>query len=82
MSEELWCVVVEGPDDIHPAPSRDEAEKGAIRLNEYWKKEREVGDVLLNFVAKPWPYSAEGHQRRVNEFGAIFGTSSGNGEGQ
>lgn len=65
---ELWCVNVQGPDDVHAAPSKEAAEKRADELNAFFAK----GDAAhaddphwphLKAVVVPWMYSAESHAK-------------------
>jgi hypothetical protein len=60
---DLWCVHVEGPDDMLPMPSKEAAEKEAERMNEAWRNRREPSEWDPNFkaVAKLWPYSMQEH---------------------
>lgn len=57
---DLWCMHAIGPDDVHAAPSKEEAEQAAAWYNERFKNEPEV-----RFEAIPWPHSAESHARAV-----------------
>lgn len=63
--DELWCVHVEGPDDLYAAESKEAAQQHADALNAtiaraiaadpsgHWQ--------LCNAVVAPWPYSTESH---------------------
>lgn len=62
---DLWCVHIEGPDDMIAMPSREAAEAEAKLLNESWRKDGHEYDPVLNAVAKPWPYSAEQHAKDI-----------------
>jgi hypothetical protein len=60
---ELWCVHVEGPDDIFPMPSKEEAEKEAAEINAVAAREFEDhgDDIMFRAVVVIYPYSAESH---------------------
>lgn len=64
----LWCVHVLGPDDMHPAPSKEEAERACEALREYRRDEPHI-----SFVAEPWPYSETSHAADVKFFYAVTG---------
>ena len=38
VAELLWCVYVQGPDDVIPAPNRDKAVAWANRINQVAEK--------------------------------------------
>lgn len=64
-SAQLWCLHIEGPDDIHPAPSKAHAEKAAEWFNKRYAGEQ---DVMMRAVVEPYPYSAESHAEGVDSF--------------
>ena len=72
MADELWCLHVLGPDDLHPAPSKEAAERAAEHLSRYYGGKQM--DPPISFEAKLWPYSAESHAQDVRFFYAITGT--------
>lgn len=53
----LWALLIEGPDEMHAAPSREAAEATAARMNGYQALQR-AGVVSK---AVPWPYAPEIH---------------------
>lgn len=65
----LWCLHVLGPDDVHPAPSRAEAERAAEFMNARYSSK----DPPLSFEAAPWPYSALSHAEDVDSFYTMTG---------
>lgn len=71
---DLWCVHVLGPDDVHAAPSKVEAERAAAHLSAYWKSSRPDDD-LVSFEVIPWPHSAESHAESVRFFYVETGLS-------
>ncbi len=66
---ELWCVHLEGPDDMLPAPSKEEAEAMAVLLNcAIARRMRiELCDIP-KAVAKPWPLTTDGWLSGVDHF--------------
>lgn len=70
MANELWCVHVLGPDDMHPAPSKEEAERAVAALSEYRRD-----DPHISFEAIPWPYSETSHVADVKFFYPTVGLS-------
>ena len=71
LASELWCLHIQGPDDLHPAPSREAAESAAIRTNEYFATRFANRDELapwMKAVAMVWPYSAESHAESLGEW--------------
>jgi Lar family restriction alleviation protein len=69
MGTELWCMHIQGPDDVHAAPSKAHAERAAELFNA-----RFVGvmDVLCKAVVEPWPHSPESHAADVEKFCATW----------
>lgn len=70
----LWCLHIQGPDDMHPAPSRAHAELGAHLLNE-WVASRDVKDEGypgIEGVVAIWPHSPEAHAAEAGEFAERF----------
>jgi len=59
----LWCIHVEGPDDMIAMPSKETAERDAEIMNNGWRGRRDPSpnDPGFNAVAVEWPYSAEQH---------------------
>jgi hypothetical protein len=79
-NEELWCVHVSGPDDLHPAPSKEAAEVAVWHLTRYWSQAghpRHELDPVLSFAVEAWPYSAESHAEGVKTFYVDTGTFEG-----
>lgn len=73
MADQLWCVHVLGPDDMHPAPSKEEAERAAKHMTDYYGPGPH--DPPISFEAKPWPYSETSHVADLKEFYTLFGLS-------
>lgn len=67
-ADELWCLHILGPDDVHPAPSREHAERAAAAFNERFGPLATKDDVLMEAVAAPWPHDAESHAELVGQF--------------
>lgn len=63
---ELWCLHILGPDDVHAAPNKAEAERAVGFLAEYYKDDRM--DPPISFEAIPWPHSPESHAEDVKFF--------------
>lgn len=57
MNEELWCLHLQGPDDVHAAPSREAAEHVAAKINRAFA----AHDIQPSAVAARWPHSPESH---------------------
>lgn len=70
MTEKLWCVHVEGPDDLIPAHSIMEAHKLAATLRA-WAASSNVDTIIGDIRIIEWPYSDDGHeealQRRMRD---------------
>lgn len=62
----LWCLHIEGPDDVHPAPSKAHAEVAAKRFNDYFRGS--INNIPCRAVVEAWPHSAESHAETVAEF--------------
>lgn len=58
----LWCVHVQGPDDVHAMPSRAAALERANELNEcFGRHPYEDGDPIMRAVVIEWPHAADLH---------------------
>jgi hypothetical protein len=68
----LWCLHIEGPDDVHPAPSKAYAEAAALLFNARFAPVSEETDVLIRAVVAPWPHSPESHAETVERFALDF----------
>lgn len=68
--EELWCLHILGPDDVHAAPSKEHAERAAERFNEIHGPVAASAGVMCRAVAAPWPHSPESHAEDVGLFEA------------
>jgi hypothetical protein len=66
--EPLWCMHVQGPDDLYPAPSKEVAEIGAQVFNRLYGEKSESSGILMKAVVAPWPYSPESHAEEAAEF--------------
>lgn len=73
MVNELWCLHVLGPDDVHPAPSKEEAERAAKFLSEYYRDD--PMDPPISFEAIPWMHSPESHAEGLKFFYVETGLS-------
>jgi hypothetical protein len=70
----LWAVNIDGPGDIFPARSREDAIALATAFNAWWLKEMSPHlrdhDPVLWASPVQWPYSAELHAANVmGEYG-------------
>lgn len=58
MTRELWCLHIEGPDDVLAAPSREAAQEAAERLQQWLDaRPKHELDPLVRCVVEPWPHS-------------------------
>lgn len=69
IGDKLWCLHIIGPDDVHPAPSKEEAERAAMWVN---AKFSDVKDVLIKAEVIEWPHSPESHSRSVSDFSKLW----------
>ena len=69
VDDHLWCLHIIGPDDVHPAPSKEQAERAATWVNARFS---EVKDVLIKAEVIEWPHSPESHARGVAEFSKLW----------
>lgn len=59
---QLWCVHVEGPDDVYAAASREAARKHADTLNKAIDRmPHHPDDPICRAVVAVWPHSPESH---------------------
>lgn len=68
LSEQLWCVHIEGLDDFVAAVSREAAEREAAAINAYLDSAKENGQAATRIVrasATVWPYAPAGHARSL-----------------
>ena len=65
MSEELWCVHIEGVDDFVATGSREAAEREAAAINAYLDSQDNPPIPRLRASAAVWPYTVEGHARSL-----------------
>ncbi|ACC72858.1 hypothetical protein Bphy_3723 [Paraburkholderia phymatum STM815] len=70
MSEELWCVHIEGPDDFVATSSREAAEREASAINAYLdsakgRLQERAPTRMVRASAAVWPYTAAGHARSL-----------------
>ena len=66
----LWCVHVQGPDDLIAMPSKDAADLQAAKINKSIGRDWEHGDPEITAIATFWPYSAEAHAVALAEMQA------------
>lgn len=64
---QLWALLIDGPDEMHPAPSQEEAEATAAALNRI-PALRRAG---CTAKAIPWPYIPEAHAAGLKEWEAF-----------
>ncbi|NML30359.1 hypothetical protein HHL14_05895 [Paraburkholderia sp. G-4-1-8] len=68
MSEQLWCVHIEGPDDFIAVESEEAARREASAINAYIDSAGHDPRVPHSHaVAVEWPYGAAGHARALDE---------------
>ncbi|MET4675893.1 MULTISPECIES: hypothetical protein [unclassified Luteibacter] len=67
MSNELWCVHIEGPDDVIAMPSRAAAETVAKKINADFADSKAKHGVTIKATAKRYTHGAESHQRNLAE---------------
>lgn len=61
-NERLWCVNVQGPDDVYAMPDMLGALKVANAMNvRFGSLEHHEFDPICRAVVIPWPHSAESH---------------------
>lgn len=66
---ELWCLHLRGPDDVHAAPSKAEAERVARNINDQFA----CHEVKPSAVAALWPHSPESHAESLKDWRATWG---------
>ncbi|OLL31625.1 hypothetical protein BTH42_11905 [Burkholderia sp. SRS-W-2-2016] len=68
MSEQLWCVHIEGPDDFIAVESEQAARREASAINAYLDgAEQDPRAPHVHASAVCWPYSAASHARALDE---------------
>lgn len=64
-NKQLWCVNIQGPDDIIAMSGRASAQVYADELNkfftDYATKHGHKDDPSAHAIVAPWPWSAESH---------------------
>ncbi|WP_407070658.1 hypothetical protein [Paraburkholderia rhynchosiae] len=66
MSEQLWCVHIEGPDDFVAAVSKEAAEREASAINAHVERSGQGERAApVRAVAMEWPFTPESHARAV-----------------
>jgi hypothetical protein len=65
----LWCVHVLGPDDVHAAPSYEEADARAREFNMLAHVGGTSEHILCFAYAAPWPHGADGHAEGLKNWG-------------
>lgn len=68
---ELWCLHVLGPDDLHAAPSKEEAERVAREMTATYRGTA-AAEEGLKFQAAAWPWSAASHAEDVKLWDGKF----------
>ena len=67
MTNELWCVYIEGPDDIVAMPSKEAADAVAVNLTKAFATSEKDYGVRITASAVRYDSSAEDHQRNLEE---------------
>lgn len=67
LPEELLCVHVQGPDDVHAFADRESAQKYADEMTAWWtsKEPHHENDPQMKWTVVPWPHSAESHAENL-----------------
>jgi hypothetical protein len=66
LSEQLWCVHIEGLDDSVATLSREAAEREASAINAYLESnEHKASTAVPRASVMEWPFSAESHARSL-----------------
>ncbi|WOD16245.1 hypothetical protein [Paraburkholderia kirstenboschensis] len=66
MSEQLWCVHIEGPDDFIAMASQEAAQREASAINAYVERSGQAQSAArARAVAMDWPFAPEGHARAL-----------------
>lgn len=63
MTDTLWCCHIQGPDDVHAAGTKEEAQRWANAVNAL---------NIVRAVVEPWPWSAEAHAADLPHSRASF----------
>ncbi|WP_233855989.1 hypothetical protein [Paraburkholderia sp. HD33-4] len=67
MSEQLWCVHIEGLNDFIAVDSEESARHEASEINAYIDRaDRSSRAAQLRAVVVEWPFSADGHARALD----------------
>jgi len=67
MTTELWCVHIEGPDDIVAMPSKAAADIVAKKINIDFAGSKVKYGVTIKATAKRYSHGPEAHQRNLTE---------------
>ncbi|MGF6963587.1 hypothetical protein OKW43_000592 [Paraburkholderia sp. WC7.3g] len=68
MSEQLWCVHIEGLNDFIAVDSEEAARSEASEINAYIDRaDRSSRAARLRAVVVEWPYSADAHARALDD---------------
>lgn len=74
MTDELWAVLIQGPDEMYAVQSKEQGEVIVKRMNDTWKAMPEgFGDrqrppgYAMHAIVTPWIHSAESHARDLME---------------
>jgi len=65
---QLWCLHIEGPDEVHAAPSWEHAQKAADLFNAAFSGPSAQMEVTMRAEVAPWPHSAASHAKDVGRF--------------
>lgn len=74
---DLWCVHIEGPDDMIPAPSKHEATAACWLLNAAFARmaaNQASDEPLVRAKVAEWPYGAAEHKADQHHFHSLLGT--------
>ncbi|WP_175147691.1 hypothetical protein [Paraburkholderia ultramafica] len=68
MSDQLWCVHIEGLNDFIATDSQEAAEQEASAMNAYIDRtERGERAAVLRAVVVEWPFTPAGHARALKD---------------
>ena len=69
----LWAVHLEGPDDVYPAPTKEEAEAACTLINAAVARQTGRSEApMVTAKAIVWPGSIEAWANEVHQFNHLF----------
>jgi hypothetical protein len=72
MNTQLYAIHIIGPDDMIPAPSREEAAAACVLLNAVFVRHAGPSAPPVTAEAVEWPYPAEMWQANLHQFRDAF----------